>query len=111
MKCPKCNQDFEWTWQRYIKAPWGRFPCPHCHTRLIGKHRRLYWLLLILFAVIILIPINIIHNHVYGIVCWIILILLVGLPFDKYLDNRFIELELDKKYSDMTEEPNHRTQI
>ena len=105
MKYPKCNQGFEWTWQIYINAPFGRLPCPLCHTRIIAKQRWFYWPVVILFASIISIPILIIHNHVYGIVCWIILVFIVGLPFDKYLDNRFVELEIDKKYSDNKVEP------
>ena len=100
MKCPSCNQEFKLTWQIYFKAPFGKLPCPNCHTRLIGKHRKFYWPVIILFAVIISIPIFISHNHIYGIVCWISLVLLVGLPFDRFLESRFCILEIDKMFSE-----------
>jgi hypothetical protein len=107
MKCPSCNQDFKWTWRRYIKAPFGKFSCPNCHTRLIGKHCWFYWPLLILLSLICLLTVVqfilsalFYYGLIFSIIGCIIGSLLIILPFDKFLESKFCILKLDKKYSD-----------
>lgn len=110
MQCPKCNQEFAFTWKRYIKSPFGRMSCPNCRTRLVGKHRWFYWLFIIAISCVLAIcyaVIKVISNStIIALIGWIILIVLVALPLDKYIENKFIILELDTKRCKSTSESN-----
>ena len=93
MKCPKCSADFPLTWRLYLKAPFGKFPYPCCKTALAGKHRWWYWPLMALGCCAFGVPFAYIAGTRFGwqvgLVAWVIGCLLSGMPFDKYLENRF----------------------
>lgn len=101
MKCPQCNGDFLLTWKRYVKAPFGRFPCPLCHTGLIGKHHWFYWPLLFLGCCFAGIPLAYLGGMKYGftgtLYGWIIGAVLSGVPFDKYLESKFSILKINNR--------------
>ena len=103
MKCPQCCGDFNLTWKLYIKAPFGRFPCPLCKTKLIGNHHWFYWPLMLLGCCLAGIPLAIWGEVEYGFAGFlsglIIGILLGGIPFDRYLESKFSILKVNKNDS------------
>jgi hypothetical protein len=103
MKCPYCSGDFLLTWERYGKAPFGRLMCPLCHTRLAGKHHWFYWPLMLLGCCTAGIPLAYLGIAKYGftggLAGWIIGAMLSGIPFDKYLENKFSVLEVSNRES------------
>ena len=97
MKCPQCEREFSLTLGLYFRAPWGRFNCPLCGTRLVGRHNRWYWPVLVtaaLFGAVV----GHLTAYPYGpfaIVCGQFLgALIVGMPTDWYLESRFSILEV-----------------
>ncbi len=97
MKCPQCNNDFSLGWKQYIKAPLGRIPCPSCHAKLVSTHRWFYWPLMILGSCILGIPLAILGAN-FGLAGtltgWLIGAFGFGVPFDRFLENRFSVLRL-----------------
>ncbi len=106
MKCPQCDNDFSLAWRQYIKAPLGRMSCPSCHAKLVATHRWFYWPLMILGCCILGIPLAILGAH-YGVpgalTGWFIGALGVGVPFDRFLENRFSVLML--RQDEMSSKP------
>ena len=92
MKCPQCNGEFPLTWARYFKAPLGRFSCPFCGAKLIGKHVWFYWPLLVLGCCVLGVPLAyLVGSHfgeIGGIAGWCLGAML-GIPIDRYLEGRF----------------------
>ncbi len=93
-----------------MKSPFGRMACPNCQVRLVGKHRWFYWLFIILVAVFltgVYAIFKVLSNStIIALTGWGILIILVALPLDKYIENKFLILELDKKYQSPPSESN-----
>lgn len=96
MKCPACSAEFRLTWRRYLTAPSGHFPCPGCQRPLVGRHRWWYWPLLVLGCCACGVPCAILVGIHFGraaaLGAWIVGGLISGMPFDKYLENRFTAL-------------------
>jgi hypothetical protein len=67
--------------------------CPLCQTKLVGRHRWFYWPLLVLGCLVLGIPLAYLGDKSYGLVGGIAGLvaggLIVGLPFDKYLESDF----------------------
>ena len=97
MKCPQCDNEFLFTWKRYINAPLGRMSCPSCHAKLVCTHRWFYWPLLILGCCVLGIPLAI-WGAKYGVAGamtgWLIGASCVGVPFDRFLEIRFSVLRM-----------------
>jgi len=99
MKCPQCQDEFALTWTIYFKAPFGRFACPLCGTRLIGRHRWFYWPLVVAGACAGAIPLGYLGYCVAGgaAIAGIgagIGGYLTGVPFDKWLESKFCILTI-----------------
>lgn len=100
MKCPRCDETIVVTWGRYFKAPSGRFTCPACEAGLKGRHKWFYWPLLLVGCCVMGAPMAML-GHLYfkipgAVSGWLIGAVVVGLPFDKYLENRIGVLAPDK---------------
>jgi len=101
MKCAGCGGDFESTWQRYAKAPFGSLICPLCDARLVGKHRWFYWVLMPFAVAVAVVPFMLLvfffcYGPVVSIAVGVFVALLIVLPFDKYLESRFSVLVVDR---------------
>ena len=96
MKCPQCDSEFPLTWKRHFKSPFGIFDCPSCSTKLQGTHRWFYWPLTFLGYCIFGVPLAILGSK-YGsagaLSGWIIGALSIGIPFDRFLDSKFMVLK------------------
>jgi len=97
MKCPQCDNEFLFTWKRYINAPLGRVSCPSCQTKLVCVHRWFYWPLVTLACCILGIPLAILGMK-YGVAGalagWFIGAFGFGIPSDRFLENRFSVLSM-----------------
>jgi hypothetical protein len=100
MKCPQCASEFPLTWERYFKAPLGKFACPSCGIGLVGKHTWFYWPLLVLACCILAIPFGYLGAKNFGVIGVIAGIafggLLSGIPIDKFLESKFSILKVQQ---------------
>jgi hypothetical protein len=96
MECPYCNHVFALTWSRYLKSPAGVHECPACHkqsqiSRGIGQ-----FLLTAIVIWIVIIPFMILFYRWLG-RYWSLLGIvpgvLIGLPFDKIIDEKLRGLQ------------------
>ncbi len=93
MKCPYCMTEFALTWQRYFKAPFGKHICPSCKKKSKLRHIKKYILysllpLSILFGCLLFLFFHLSGDLVYTVFLAIGISLAIGLPFDRYLDNK-----------------------
>lgn len=42
MKCPSCSFEFPLTWERYLRAPFGKHTCPSCKKKAKLLYTRKY---------------------------------------------------------------------
>ena len=100
MKCPRCSNAFPLTWERYFKAPFGRFPCPSCGARLVGRHTWFYWPLVVLGCCALALPLGYLagkHFGLFGCITGLVLGgLLSGIPIDRFLESRFLIIKVQK---------------
>jgi hypothetical protein len=100
MKCPQCNGEFPLTWALYLKAPLGRFSCPFCGAKLIGKHVWFYYPLVVLGCCVLGVPLAYLvgahFGSIGGIVGGCFGALLSGIPIDRYLECRFSIIEVQQ---------------
>ena len=101
MKCPACENDFEFTWRRYAESGAGRFPCPVCGARLWGRHRWFYWVLLPAAVLVAMLVAAALGMRFFGVIGTMVLALIagfaVGLPLDRFMESRFGVLVLDPR--------------
>jgi hypothetical protein len=100
MQCPGCATDFRLTWMRYLKAPFGKMPCPACGVRIRWTHRWFYWFLMPLPSVAIApwaILVGIKSGLVLAIALSVVWGLLVTFSFDRFLESRFAVPVLDER--------------
>jgi hypothetical protein len=78
-------------------APSGRFLCPSCGVRLVGKHRWFYWPLLVVGCCIMGGPLSLAGAYLCGLTGALIGgttgCIMSGIPFDRYLEERFSVLK------------------
>jgi len=70
--------------------------CPSCHTKLIATHRWFYWPLVVLGHCVLGVPLAILGSkfgHAGTLIGWIIGASSIGIPFDRFLDNKFAVLK------------------
>jgi hypothetical protein len=100
MKCPYCNHEFPLTWKRYWLSPAGRHVCPGCHQPSRFRITAMSWLRNLIAIGIGGIPAGLILHFWLGgrwwFAGWILGGLLTGVPIDKFMDERFRKLEMDK---------------
>jgi len=76
-----------------VTSPFGNTTCPHCRTKLVGSHRRIYWLWLILGGFAAIAPFEIPGFIRYG-PAGAIVGTMIGAPllfaFDRFLDSKFL---------------------
>jgi hypothetical protein len=98
MKCPQCSNEFPLTWKLYFKAPFGRFTCPLCQVKLIGKHRWFYFPLLIFGSGLLALPLSLLGGIQYGLtgalLGWILGYFIVAIPLDRFLEMKFSVLKV-----------------
>ena len=91
-----CDHEFSLTWTRYFKTPFGRMDCPSCRKKLVVTHRWFYWPLMLIGVCILGIPLAVCGSK-FGIggtsVGWFIGGFSGGIPFDRFLEERFSVLK------------------
>lgn len=98
MTCPKCQQDFDLTWTRYLRAPTGKVQCPLCAASLRIRHQWMYWTFLAgLFAIALTVALTLtaLDNLALGLLA-LVPIFVVGLLLDRYMESRFGMLVLNQ---------------
>ena len=85
--------EFPLTWKRYLKAPFGKHICPSCKKKSKLRHTKkyiLYSLLLLsmLFGCLVFLFFQLSYNRGYTVILTICISLAIGLPVDRYLDNK-----------------------
>ncbi len=98
MKCPQCNSNFRLTWQRYTRASFGRMSCPLCQAKLFSKHRWFYWPLVVLGCCALGTPLAYLGGRRYalvgGLAGWVAGAIVIGVPFDWFLESKFSVLRI-----------------
>ncbi len=90
--CPRCNSEFELTWRKYLKAPFGRHTCGSCGGRFKLKHTLKYYLVIsayFLFLVLASLVVDIYMGETIGWIFYIIGAVLFLFP-DKKLDGNIL---------------------
>ena len=103
MICPHCNHRYRLSWSDYFRHPLSRHSCPQCKSRF-KLQRSLTYILLLLGAFIVLasLPCLIVmfytRNLKLSILTYLALSVLLVLPIDRTLDDRFRKsIPLEKK--------------
>ena len=92
MTCPHCRHEVSLSWSKYLSSRFGRHACPSCHKRfkIIVTAASVGVLLLatiIAAGMPAVIVFFFLHNFWYTVVAYVLLLLGVVLPFDRWLDN------------------------
>lgn len=104
MKCPHCNQTFALTWKEYFGEIRGRHNCIACKRRFKLSYSWSYLAIVVLVVVIVAGPATFLaarwtHSRVMAAASGLIVLLVVLLPLDRWLDDRWRKsapLEPDK---------------
>ncbi len=90
MKCPYCEHDFPLTWKRYLTSPFGSHRCPQCSRK---SRLRWTWRYILVTCACGLLGIGslavigmFLFTYESGLVAGLVLLILVGIPVDKYYD-------------------------
>jgi hypothetical protein len=101
MKCPVCSHHFPLGWGRYLSSPLKKHDCPKCQAPIqvdfSTRDTLLLVFLLCVFAGIpsFLIPYcadDFVTGMEWGIACFFILVGLVIIPFDRWMDDHHRKL-------------------
>jgi uncharacterized membrane protein len=104
MKCPYCNHTFALTWKEYFREVWGHHNCVACKRRFKLAFSWSYLAIALLVALIVgglaafLVAYRT-HSRVGAVAAGVVIILVVLLPLDRWLDDhwrRSAPLEPDK---------------
>jgi uncharacterized protein (DUF983 family) len=92
MTCPTCKHGFQLPWRKYLNSPLGHHACPHCHQRVKLVLTASSFLVVGLVSLIAAgTPAVVVffwtHNFWYTIAAYVLFILAVVMPFDRWLDN------------------------
>jgi hypothetical protein len=104
MKCPYCNHTFALTWKGYFREVWGRHNCAACKRRFKLSYS---WSDLAIVGLMALIIAGLAtfliarssHSWVIAAVTGLVIVLVVLLPLDRWLDDHWRKsaaLEPDK---------------
>jgi hypothetical protein len=98
--CPHCQTIFPVTWRRYWAAPLGNYRCPECR-QLSHAIRNFWWVFPILIVAMVMggylgfVFAAYVFNNVWmGMFFFLIGILAVGLPLDKWMDGHLRHLKI-----------------
>jgi len=94
MKCPHCNHTFALTWKEYFLEIWGRHNCVACKRRFKLSCSWSYLAIAVLMALIIaglatFLVARWTHSRVNAAVGGLVIILVVLLPLDRWLDDHW----------------------
>ena len=94
MKCPHCNHTFALTWKEYFLEIWGRHSCVACKCRFKLSYSWLYLAITVLIALIIaglatFLIVRWTHSRVMAAVGSLVIVLVVLLPLDRWLDDHW----------------------
>ena len=98
MKCPYCTVEFPLTWKRYAKAPFGKHTCPSCKKQSRLRYTTKYVLCAMLPIALFAGCLTFLFLHYsggkdYTVLLAIGIALAVGLPLDRYCDDKFKNLK------------------
>jgi hypothetical protein len=98
--CPHCQTTFPVTWRRYWAAPWGNYRCPECR-QLSYATGNFWWVFPILIVAMVMggylglaFAAYVFNNVWMGILFFLIGILAVGFPLDKWMDGHWRHLKI-----------------
>ena len=97
MKCPHCGHEFPMTWNRYLRAPFGRHTCPCCYKKSkFGRSKRYLMRFQVPFgaatALITLLLTVLLSGSLLAVPIAVCVSLIVALPVDRYVEDRLREL-------------------
>jgi hypothetical protein len=96
MECPYCNHVFALTWSRYFKSPAGVHGCPACHKQSQISRGKGQFLLTAIVVWVVSIPLMVLFYRWLGrywSLLGIVPDVLIGLPFDKIIDEKLRGLQ------------------
>ena len=93
MICPHCSEKVPLTWGKYLRSAFKHHVCPCCGQR--------FKVILTASSVVLLLLVSIsaagmpaviafffVHNFWYSIVTYVVFVVAVIVPFDRWLDNK-----------------------
>jgi drug/metabolite transporter superfamily protein YnfA len=104
MKCPHCHHTFALTWKEYFCEIWGHHNCVACKRRFKLSFSWWYLAIAVLITLIIaglatFLVVRWTHSRMIATVGGLVIVLVVLLPLDRWLDDHWRKsalLEPDK---------------
>ncbi len=93
MTCPHCAHEIPLTWGKYLKSRFGDHTCPGCGKRFRVVLTAASFIAMLAATVVAagmpaVIAFFFTHNFWYTITAYLFFIVVLVIPFDRWLDNR-----------------------